>query len=102
MENSDFFVLFFCDFRIEIDMYLLWSDCPIRTHPLRVFETVKVVNHASRLRSRCPSPGVPGSSPVSARSSRTSTPRTSYYGSDGASLQMDDKAPPINQCEDQR
>uniref|UniRef100_A0A673WE39 Trafficking kinesin-binding protein 1-like n=1 Tax=Salmo trutta TaxID=8032 RepID=A0A673WE39_SALTR len=54
-----------------------------KNHPWRVFETVKVVNHASRLRSRCHSPGqVPGSSPVSLRSSRASTPRTSYYGSD--------------------
>lgn len=67
-----------------------------------MFETVKVVNHVARLRSRCQSPGVPGSSPVSARSSRTSTPRTSYYGSDGASLQMDDKAPAVSQCEEQR
>uniref|UniRef100_A0A673ZHX7 Trafficking kinesin-binding protein 1-like n=1 Tax=Salmo trutta TaxID=8032 RepID=A0A673ZHX7_SALTR len=54
-----------------------------KNHPWRVFETVKVVNQASRLRSRCHSPGqVPGSSPVSLRSSCASTPRTSYYGSD--------------------
>uniref|UniRef100_A0A8C7QMW1 Si:dkey-28e7.3 n=1 Tax=Oncorhynchus mykiss TaxID=8022 RepID=A0A8C7QMW1_ONCMY len=54
-----------------------------KNHPWRVFETVKVVNQASRLRSRCHSPSqVPGSSPVSLRSSRASTPRTSYYGSD--------------------
>ncbi|KAI9533871.1 hypothetical protein NQZ68_018239 [Dissostichus eleginoides] len=63
-----------------------------RTHPWRVFETVKVVNKvAMRLRSRCPSPGLPGSSPLSARASCTSTPRTSYYGSDNASLTLEDK-----------
>ncbi|XP_076146848.1 trafficking kinesin-binding protein 1-like [Alosa pseudoharengus] len=74
-----------------------------KTHPLRVFETVKVVNQVARLRSRCQSPQVPGSSPVSARSSHTSTPRTSYYGgSDGASLQMEmDKAPTSGHTEDQ-
>uniref|UniRef100_A0A8C7NU74 Si:dkey-28e7.3 n=1 Tax=Oncorhynchus mykiss TaxID=8022 RepID=A0A8C7NU74_ONCMY len=56
---------------------------PTENHPWRVFETVKVVKQASRLRSRCHSPGqVPGSSPVSLRSSCASTPRTSYYGSD--------------------
>ncbi|XP_034021690.1 trafficking kinesin-binding protein 1-like, partial [Thalassophryne amazonica] len=60
-------------------------------HPWRVFETVKVVNKAGKLRSRCHSPGLPGSCPVSARSSRTSTPRTSYYGSDNASLTLEDK-----------
>ncbi|XP_038873364.1 trafficking kinesin-binding protein 1-like isoform X2 [Salvelinus namaycush] len=65
-----------------------------KNHPWRVFETVKVVNQASRLRSRCHSPGqVPGSSPVSRRSSRASTPRTSYYGSDSASLTLEDKPP---------
>uniref|UniRef100_A0A3B5ASM2 Trafficking kinesin-binding protein 1-like n=1 Tax=Stegastes partitus TaxID=144197 RepID=A0A3B5ASM2_9TELE len=62
-----------------------------KNHPWRVFETVKVVNKAGRLRSRCHSPGLPGSSPVSARSSCTSTPRTSYYGSDNASLTLEDK-----------
>uniref|UniRef100_A0A8C9Y933 Si:dkey-28e7.3 n=1 Tax=Sander lucioperca TaxID=283035 RepID=A0A8C9Y933_SANLU len=45
-----------------------------KNHPWRVFETVKVVNKAVRLRSRCHSPGLPGSSPVSIRSSCTSTP----------------------------
>ncbi|XP_064806182.1 trafficking kinesin-binding protein 1-like isoform X2 [Oncorhynchus masou masou] len=65
-----------------------------KNHPWRVFETVKVVKQASRLRSRCHSPGqVPGSSPVSLRSSRASTPRTSYYGSDSASLTLEDKPP---------
>eukprot|EP00063_Salmo_salar_P011735 XP_013986570.1 PREDICTED: trafficking kinesin-binding protein 1-like isoform X12 [Salmo salar] len=65
-----------------------------KNHPWRVFETVKVVNQASRLRSRCHSPGqVPGSSPVSLRSSRASTPRTSYYGSDSASFTLEDKPP---------
>uniref|UniRef100_A0A8C6K9G3 Si:dkey-28e7.3 n=1 Tax=Nothobranchius furzeri TaxID=105023 RepID=A0A8C6K9G3_NOTFU len=53
-----------------------------KNHPWRVFETVKVVNKAGRMRSQCHSPGLPGSSPVSAWSSCTSTPRTSYYGSD--------------------
>uniref|UniRef100_A0A8C4IPG0 Si:dkey-28e7.3 n=1 Tax=Dicentrarchus labrax TaxID=13489 RepID=A0A8C4IPG0_DICLA len=62
-----------------------------RNHPWRVFETVKVINKAVRLRSRCHSPGLPGSSPVSTRSSCTSTPRTSYYGSDNASLTLEDK-----------
>lgn len=62
-----------------------------KNHPWRVFETVKVANKAVRLRSRCHSPGLPGSSPVSTRSSCTSTPRTSYYGSDNASLTLEDK-----------
>ncbi|XP_055364205.1 trafficking kinesin-binding protein 1 [Betta splendens] len=62
-----------------------------RNHPWRVFETVKVVNKCGRLRSLCQSPALPGSSPVSARSSCTSTPRTSYYGSDNASLTLEDK-----------
>uniref|UniRef100_A0A3Q2DC23 Trafficking kinesin-binding protein 1-like n=1 Tax=Cyprinodon variegatus TaxID=28743 RepID=A0A3Q2DC23_CYPVA len=59
-------------------------------HPWRVFETVKVVNKAVRMRSQCLSPGLPGSSPVSAPSSCTSTPRTSYYGSDNASFILED------------
>ncbi|TMS23070.1 Trafficking kinesin-binding protein 1 [Larimichthys crocea] len=68
-----------------------------KNHPWRVFETVKVVNKAVRLRSRCHSPGLPGSSPpVSTRSSCTSTPRTSYYGSDNASLNLEDKPSPNN------
>ncbi|CAG5929018.1 unnamed protein product [Menidia menidia] len=62
-----------------------------KNHPWRVFETVKVVNKAVRMRSQCHSPGLPGSSPVSVRSSCTSTPRTSYYGSDNASLTLEDK-----------
>ncbi|KAG7223825.1 hypothetical protein INR49_026508 [Caranx melampygus] len=62
-----------------------------KNHPWRVFETVKVVNKVGKLRSRCHSPWLPGSSPVSARSSCTSTPRTSYYGSDNASLTLEDK-----------
>ncbi|XP_017272496.1 trafficking kinesin-binding protein 1 isoform X1 [Kryptolebias marmoratus] len=62
-----------------------------KNHPWRVFETVKVVNKAGRMRSRCHSPGLPGSTPVSARSSRNSTPRTSYYGSDNASINLEDK-----------
>uniref|UniRef100_A0A3Q3IRH9 Uncharacterized protein n=1 Tax=Monopterus albus TaxID=43700 RepID=A0A3Q3IRH9_MONAL len=56
----------------------------------RVFETVKVANNAGRLRSRCQSPGLPGSSPVSTRPSCSSTPRTSYYGSDNASITLED------------
>lgn len=62
-----------------------------KNHPWRVFETVKVVNKVGRLRSRCHSPGLPGSSPGSIRSSCTSTPRTSYYGSDNLSLTLEDK-----------
>ncbi|KAM4749893.1 trafficking kinesin-binding protein 1 isoform 3-T3 [Anableps anableps] len=62
-----------------------------KNHPWRVFETVKVANKAGRMRSQCHSPGLPGSSPVSARSSCTSTPRTSYYGSDNASFILEDK-----------
>ncbi|XP_061536260.1 trafficking kinesin-binding protein 1 isoform X2 [Phycodurus eques] len=62
-----------------------------KTHPRRVFETVRVVNRSVRLRSLCHSPGLPGSSPVSVQSSCTSTPRTSYYGSDNASLTMEAK-----------
>uniref|UniRef100_A0A3Q3LSB3 Trafficking kinesin-binding protein 1-like n=1 Tax=Mastacembelus armatus TaxID=205130 RepID=A0A3Q3LSB3_9TELE len=61
-----------------------------KNHPWRVFETVKVVNKAGKLRSRCHSPGLPGSSPLSVQSSCTSTPRTSYYGSDNASLTLED------------
>uniref|UniRef100_A0A3B5QRS2 Trafficking kinesin-binding protein 1-like n=1 Tax=Xiphophorus maculatus TaxID=8083 RepID=A0A3B5QRS2_XIPMA len=61
---------------------------PGRNHPYRVFETVKVANKAGRMRSQCHSPGLPGSSPVS---SCTSTPRTSFYGSDNASLILEDK-----------
>uniref|UniRef100_A0A672G2R8 Si:dkey-28e7.3 n=1 Tax=Salarias fasciatus TaxID=181472 RepID=A0A672G2R8_SALFA len=63
-----------------------------KNHPWRVFETVKVANKAVRLRSRCHSPGLPGSSPVSARSSCNSTPRTSYYGSDNASFTLEDNS----------
>ncbi|XP_077427232.1 trafficking kinesin-binding protein 1, partial [Vanacampus margaritifer] len=62
-----------------------------KTHPRRVFETVRVVNRSVRLRSLCHSPGFPGSSSVSVRSSCTSTPRTSYYDSDNASLTLEDK-----------
>ncbi|CAL8332282.1 unnamed protein product [Merluccius merluccius] len=65
-----------------------------KNHPWRVFETVKV---AKRLRSHCPSPALPGSSPASAHSSCTSTPRTSYYGSDNTSLILEDK-PSLHQA----
>uniref|UniRef100_A0A8B9LJG3 Si:dkey-28e7.3 n=1 Tax=Astyanax mexicanus TaxID=7994 RepID=A0A8B9LJG3_ASTMX len=56
-----------------------------KAHPWRVFETVKVANQVARLRSQCQSPQVPGSNSASSRSSRTSTPRTSCYGSDSVS-----------------
>uniref|UniRef100_A0A3B3U5F3 Trafficking kinesin-binding protein 1-like n=1 Tax=Poecilia latipinna TaxID=48699 RepID=A0A3B3U5F3_9TELE len=62
-----------------------------RNHPYRVFETVKVANKAGKMRSQCHSPGLPGSSPVS---SCTSTPRTSYYGSDNASFILEDVGGP--------
>ncbi|KAL4659865.1 trafficking kinesin-binding protein 1 [Arapaima gigas] len=62
-----------------------------KNHPFRVFETVKAANQAARLRSRCHSPQVPGSSPPSGRSSSVSTPRTSCYGSCSASVNMEDK-----------
>ncbi|KAM4585062.1 trafficking kinesin-binding protein 1 isoform 2-T3 [Odontesthes bonariensis] len=62
-----------------------------KNHPWRVFETVKVVNKFGRMRSQCHSPWLPGSSPVSVQSSCTSTPRTSWYGSDNASLTLEDK-----------
>ncbi|XP_034613708.1 trafficking kinesin-binding protein 1-like isoform X1 [Trachemys scripta elegans] len=57
----------------------------------RVFETVKVVNQAVKAKSHAESPqNLPGSKPSSALPSagcsRVSTPRTSYYGSDSASL----------------
>ncbi|XP_059904283.1 trafficking kinesin-binding protein 1 isoform X1 [Gadus macrocephalus] len=67
-----------------------------KNHPWRVFETVKV---AQRLRSRCPSPALPGSSPPSAHSSSTSTPRTSYYGSDSASFSLEDRLHPAPPAE---
>ncbi|XP_030626669.1 trafficking kinesin-binding protein 1 [Chanos chanos] len=57
-----------------------------KNHPWRVFETVKAANQA-RLRSRCHSPLVPGS----VHSSHTSTPRTSYYGSDSTGFNLYDK-----------
>ncbi|XP_051532664.1 trafficking kinesin-binding protein 1-like isoform X2 [Myxocyprinus asiaticus] len=72
-----------------------------KNHPLRVFETVKVANQVARLRSQSHSPQVPGSSPGSLRSSRISTPRTSYYESDSASFSLEDKhSPPTHTQED--
>ncbi|XP_051528112.1 trafficking kinesin-binding protein 1 [Myxocyprinus asiaticus] len=65
-----------------------------KNHPLRVFETVKIANQVARLRSQIHSPQVPGSSPGSLRSSRISTPRTSYYESDSASFHLEDKHSP--------
>uniref|UniRef100_A0A8B9PS41 HAP1 N-terminal domain-containing protein n=1 Tax=Apteryx owenii TaxID=8824 RepID=A0A8B9PS41_APTOW len=55
---------------------------------LRVFETVKAVNQAARARSCSESPRhAPGSKqPSAAPSGGASTPRTSCYGSDSASL----------------
>ncbi|XP_025926990.1 huntingtin-associated protein 1 [Apteryx rowi] len=56
---------------------------------LRVFETVKAVNQAARARSCSESPRhAPGSKqPSAAPSGGASTPRTSCYGSDSASLE---------------
>ncbi|XP_055040005.1 trafficking kinesin-binding protein 1 isoform X2 [Misgurnus anguillicaudatus] len=65
-----------------------------KNHPFRVFETVKVANQVSRLRPQVHSPQVPGSSPASLRSSRISTPRTSYNESDSASINLEDKHSP--------
>ncbi|XP_051957089.1 trafficking kinesin-binding protein 1-like [Xyrauchen texanus] len=65
-----------------------------KNHPLRVFETVKIANQVARLRSQIESPQVPGSSSGSLRSSRISTPRTSYYESDSASFNLEDKHSP--------
>ncbi|RXM35565.1 Junction plakoglobin [Acipenser ruthenus] len=68
-----------------------------KNHHKRVFETVKAVNQMARLRSHCQSPGSSQSSAVpSTQSSRLSTPRTSCYGSDNASVILDVK-PPSNQ-----
>ncbi|XP_076880779.1 trafficking kinesin-binding protein 1 isoform X2 [Brachyhypopomus gauderio] len=65
-----------------------------KTHPWRVFETVKVANQTARLRSRCHSPQVPASprsnSSSSTASSRSSTPRTSCCGSDSVSVNIED------------
>ncbi|MCI4383701.1 hypothetical protein PGIGA_G00029480 [Pangasianodon gigas] len=72
-----------------------------KNHPWRVFETVKVANQAARLRSRCHSPQVPSSSPASSQSSRTSTPHTSYYGSDSVSLNLEDKSQSITTLQEQ-
>uniref|UniRef100_A0A8C1WC72 Si:dkey-28e7.3 n=1 Tax=Cyprinus carpio TaxID=7962 RepID=A0A8C1WC72_CYPCA len=71
-----------------------------KNHPLRVFETVKVANQVARLRSQIHSPQVPGSSPTSLRSSRISTPRTSYYESDNISVSMEDKYSPPTHTQD--
>ncbi|XP_016381598.1 trafficking kinesin-binding protein 1-like isoform X1 [Sinocyclocheilus rhinocerous] len=71
-----------------------------KNHPLRVFETVKVANQVARLRSQIHSPQVPGSSPASLRSSRISTPRTSYYESDNISVNMEDKHSPPTHTQD--
>lgn len=57
-----------------------------------MFETVKVVNKAVKQRSGCHSPGLPGSSPLSAGSSCSSTPRTSCCSSDNTGLVLEDKA----------
>ncbi|TRY90692.1 hypothetical protein DNTS_002894 [Danionella cerebrum] len=59
-----------------------------KTHPLRVFETVKMANQTSRLHSKGHSPQLPGSSPTSLRCSRIGTPRTSYHESDSLSISV--------------
>ncbi|MGH0153741.1 UNVERIFIED_CONTAM: hypothetical protein FKN15_025598 [Acipenser sinensis] len=65
-----------------------------KNHHKRVFETVKAVNQMARLRSHCQSPGSSQSSAVpSTLSSRLSTPRTSCYDSDNASVILDVKPP---------
>ncbi|XP_066554982.1 trafficking kinesin-binding protein 1 isoform X2 [Amia ocellicauda] len=71
-----------------------------KSHPWRVFETVRAVNQAVRLRSNYASPLIPGSTPPSGLSSRVSTPRTSYYGSDCASLTLEDRTPASPQLPD--
>ncbi|XP_017333299.1 trafficking kinesin-binding protein 1 isoform X1 [Ictalurus punctatus] len=72
-----------------------------RTHPWRVFETVKVANQVARLRFRCHSPQVPSSSPNSSQSSPTGTPGTSYYGSDSVSVNLEDKPHSITPSQEQ-
>ncbi|XP_046714406.1 trafficking kinesin-binding protein 1, partial [Silurus meridionalis] len=72
-----------------------------KTHPWRVFETVKVANQVARLRSRGQSPQVPSSSPASLGSSRTSTPRTSFYGSDSVSINHEEKSHSVTPLQEQ-
>ncbi|XP_067397397.1 huntingtin-associated protein 1 isoform X2 [Emydura macquarii macquarii] len=65
----------------------------------RAFETVKIVNQVVKAKSRAESPqNVPGTKPSSAvpslGCSRISTPRTSCYGSDSASLALDNLESP--------
>eukprot|EP00061_Rhincodon_typus_P011739 g36985.t1 len=61
----------------------------------RVFETVRAVNQAVKLKSRSQSPqNIPGSSPSStgqSGSSHFSSPRTSFYESNTSSTGLDDK-----------
>ncbi|XP_051792418.1 trafficking kinesin-binding protein 1-like isoform X2 [Erpetoichthys calabaricus] len=68
-----------------------------KNHQKRVFETVKAVNQVVRFKSLCPSPQIPGSGQSSTLHSTLpsplSTPRTSYYGSDSASMLLEDKPP---------
>ncbi|XP_067825432.1 trafficking kinesin-binding protein 1-like isoform X2 [Heptranchias perlo] len=67
----------------------------------RVFETVRAVNQVVKLKSRSQSPqNIPGSSPSSTghsgMSSRFSTPRTSFYGSNTPSIGREDRLQPLN------
>nr|XP_006004743.1 PREDICTED: trafficking kinesin-binding protein 1 [Latimeria chalumnae] len=64
---------------------------------MRVFETVKTINQAAKIKSRSVSPqsAIGSSQPSAAQSaaaSRISTPRTSFYGSDSASMVLDEKS----------
>ncbi|XP_026874155.2 trafficking kinesin-binding protein 1 isoform X2 [Electrophorus electricus] len=75
-----------------------------KTHPWRVFETVKVANQTARLRSRCHSPLVPASprshSSASTESSQMSTPHTSCYGTESVSVNIEDNSPSITPSQD--
>ncbi|KAM5293321.1 trafficking kinesin-binding protein 1 isoform 2-T2 [Ctenodactylus gundi] len=75
-------------------------ESPDIVHQKRVFETVRNVNQAVKQRSLTPSPmNIPGSNQSSAVSSLlsscVSTPRSSVYGSDVASVVLDNKASSI-------
>uniref|UniRef100_A0A4W3JRB6 Trafficking kinesin-binding protein 1-like n=1 Tax=Callorhinchus milii TaxID=7868 RepID=A0A4W3JRB6_CALMI len=65
----------------------------------RVFETVRAANQAGKSRSQLPQ-NIPGSSHSSAApsrvSSRITTPRTSFYGSESSIEVAEDKTPSLN------